>query len=127
MVKDEMQQVREEVPDPLSQWTVVLLSRVVERMRESFESRVAHLELRSKHYGVLLLLREGPLTQAEIGRGVRVDRTTMVSLVDELERLGLVERARHAEDRRAHAVTLTSKGREVEREASRGRNRGRVL
>ncbi len=87
-------------------------------MRERFESRVAHLGLRSKHYGVLLLLREGARSQAEIGRGARVDRTTMVALIDELERLGLVERARHAEDRRAHAVTLTARGRQVEREAS---------
>jgi DNA-binding MarR family transcriptional regulator len=106
---------------PLSpaMWTVSLMGRVVDRMRLDFESRVSHLGLRSKQYSVLLQLRSGPLSQADIGRCARVDRTTMVALVDELEALGLVERARHAEDRRAHAVTLTERGRAVECEAAR--------
>ena len=118
MLNDEPEPRCEELPSVLSQWTVSLLSRVAERMRESFESRVSHLGLRSKHYAVLLLLRDGARTQAEIGRQTRVDRSTMVALIDELEALGLVERARHAEDRRAHAVTLTDKGHRAEREAS---------
>ncbi len=82
-------------------------------MRERFEARIADLGLRSKHYGALVLLQGGPLTQVEIGRALWVDRTTMVAIVDDLTRLGLVERARHPEDRRAHAVTLTVQGFEI--------------
>lgn len=118
MAGDEKECVGGELPCALPQWTVSLLSRVADLLRERFESRVPHLGLRSKHYSVLLLLRGGPLSQAQIGRCARVDRSSMVALIDELEALGLVERARHAEDRRAHAVTLTDKGRRVEREAS---------
>jgi DNA-binding MarR family transcriptional regulator len=106
------------LPPALSRWTATLLSRAAQKMRESFESRVAHLGLRSKHYGVLALLEDGPQTQVEIGRGLWVDRTTMVLLIDDLERQGLVGRERHPGDRRAYAVTLTAAGREVLREAT---------
>ena len=98
------------IPPELARWTGTLLSRAAQGLRERFESRVAALGLRSKHYGALILLQNGPLTQTEIGRSLWVDRTTMVALIDDLTQLGLVERARHPEDRRAHAVTLTAPG-----------------
>ena len=101
------------LPPSLARWTASVLSRVAQQMRERFETRVAHLGLRNKHYGVLIVLQDGPLTQTEISRSVAVDRTSMVGLIDELDRLGLVERARHPQDRRAHAVTLTEQGREA--------------
>lgn len=109
---------RASLPPALSRLTATLLSRSAQKMRELFECRIAHLGLRSKHYGVLVLLQEEPLTQVEIGRGLWVDRTTMVSLIDELEHLGLVERGRHPADRRAYAVTLTELGRRVLEEAT---------
>jgi DNA-binding MarR family transcriptional regulator len=102
-----------EIPPELGRWTATLLSRAAQQMRERFEGRIAPLGLKSKHYGTLILLQNGPLTQVEIGRSLWVDRTTMVGLVDDLMRLGLVERAPHPEDRRAYAVTLTAQGTEV--------------
>ncbi|RYG75529.1 MarR family transcriptional regulator [bacterium] len=110
---------RGEIPPALGQWTATLLSRAAQQMREGFEERIAELGLKSKHYGTLILLKDGPLTQVEIGRSLWVDRTTMVGLVDDLMRLGLVDRAPHPEDRRAHAVTLTSQGQEVLEEATK--------
>ncbi len=107
------------IPPVLGRWTATLLSRVAQRMRDRFESQVAELGLRSKHYGVLILLQDEPLTQIEIARSLEVDRTTMVSLVDDLARLELVERALHPDDRRAYAVTLTAKGRDVLQLATR--------
>ncbi|PQV63530.1 DNA-binding transcriptional regulator, MarR family [Abditibacterium utsteinense] len=101
------------IPPVLSRWTATLLSRAAQKMREGFEARVSDLGLRSKHYGALVLLQNGPLTQVEISRSLWVDRTTMVALIDDLTRLELVQRQRHPEDRRAHAVTLTPKGFEV--------------
>jgi len=107
------------IPPALGKWTATLLSRAAQRLRDRFEERVADLGLRSKQYGVLILLQDGPLTQIEIARSLEVDRTTMVSLIDDLVRLELVERALHPEDRRAHAVTLTAKGREILEVATR--------
>ena len=37
----------------------------------------------------------------------------MVTIIDDLERQGLVQRLRHPDDRRAFAVTLTNKAREL--------------
>lgn len=102
-----------ELHPALARWTAPLLRRVSLKMGERFECRVSQLGLRSKHYGVLLLLKDGPLTQVEIGRWLWIDRTTMVALVDDLVRLALVERGRHPEDRRCHAVSLTEHGRRI--------------
>lgn len=57
-------------------------------------------------------------TQRAIGTAMGIDPSTMVSLVDELQRKGLASRLRHPNDRRAHAVTITAKGR---RALERGR------
>ena len=42
---------------------------------------------------------------------IGVNATRMVFLVDELEKLGLVERRRNPADRRSHALYLTDQGR----------------
>ena len=101
------------VPPALAEWTAPLLSRAALRIRARFEEKLAPLGLRAKHFGMLMLLENGPRSQVEIGRDLLVDRTTMVALVDELVALGLVERGRDPQDRRAHAVTITAQGREV--------------
>ena len=72
-------------------------------------------------FGLLNLLgaREGA-NQQELGSAMGIDPSTMVSLIDELERAGLAKRQPHPTDRRARAVVLTAKGRRV-------RQRGRQV
>ena len=63
------------------------------------------------------------LSQQAIGEALRIDRTTMVALVDDLEQLGLVRRERNPADRRAYTIRLTSEGADLQRraeEAGRG-------
>jgi DNA-binding MarR family transcriptional regulator len=50
------------------------------------------------------------MAQQRVSETLRVDRTTIVALVDELERKGFVERKRDPGDRRAYAVEITPKG-----------------
>ncbi len=50
-------------------------------------------------------------TQREIGIAMGIDPSTMVSLVDGLQGAGFATRRPHPNDRRAHAVTITSGGR----------------
>jgi DNA-binding MarR family transcriptional regulator len=52
-----------------------------------------------------------PQSQQEVARRLAVDRTTMVALIDELERKGLVDRRQAPGDRRKNVVTLTAVGR----------------
>jgi DNA-binding MarR family transcriptional regulator len=52
-----------------------------------------------------------PLSQADVALRLGVDRTTMVLLIDDLERKGLVQRRRDPDDRRKNVVQLTERGR----------------
>jgi DNA-binding MarR family transcriptional regulator len=57
-----------------------------------------------------LRAREGAIQQ-QIGSAMGIDPSTMVSLVDQLERDGLAKRRPHPQDRRAREVLITPKGR----------------
>ena len=64
--------------------------------------------------------REGErdsLSQQAIGERLRIDRTTMVSLIDDLERAGYVKRDRNPGDRRAYVITLTPAGKRAQARA----------
>jgi len=54
--------------------------------------------------------REGAIQQ-ELGHVMSIDPSTMVSLIDQLERAGLAKRRTHPKDRRAREVSITPKGR----------------
>ena len=56
--------------------------------------------------------REGAIQQ-ELGATLGIDRSTMVSLIDQLEDAGLAKRRTSATDRRAREVAITPKGRRV--------------
>jgi len=58
-------------------------------------------------------------TQKALGDALRIDRTTMVALIDDLESRGLVVRERHPADRRAFLVRGTDAGRELKEAAVR--------
>ncbi|MCW2907175.1 MAG: MarR family transcriptional regulator [Actinomycetia bacterium] len=77
-----------------------------------FGERLAPLGLEQRHAGMLIRLaaNEGRSQQA-IAEMIGVNATRMVFLVDELEKLGLVERRRNPADRRSHALYLTDQGR----------------
>jgi DNA-binding MarR family transcriptional regulator len=53
------------------------------------------------------------MTQHALGQCVGIDPSSMVATIDELEAKGLVERRRHPNDRRAHALHLTTKGKQT--------------
>ncbi len=56
--------------------------------------------------------REGAIQQ-ELGSVLGIDRSTMVSLIDQLESAGLAKRRPSATDRRAREVAITPKGRRL--------------
>ena len=56
--------------------------------------------------------REGAIQQ-ELGSALGIDRSTMVSLIDQLESAGLAKRRPSATDRRAREIATTPKGRRL--------------
>jgi DNA-binding MarR family transcriptional regulator len=67
--------------------------------------------LRPRHLIALTLLRDhGAGTQQALAAAVRIDRTNLVGLLNELETDGLITRRRSVDDRRRHIVELTEEG-----------------
>jgi DNA-binding MarR family transcriptional regulator len=62
--------------------------------------------------------REGAIQQ-ELGSAMGIDRSTMVSLIDQLESAGLAKRRPSATDRRAREIAITTNGRRLLQRARR--------
>ena len=60
-----------------------------------------------------------PLTMGQLAARLHTDRPYASTVVDDLERHGLVLRARHPDDRRVRIVTPTGEGRRVAQRAER--------
>jgi len=70
--------------------------------------------------GVLRVIVEGEArSQQEVAAVLGVDRTSMVALLDTLEREGIVARHPSEQDRRRNVIELTEAGRKVFTEAER--------
>jgi DNA-binding MarR family transcriptional regulator len=99
------------LPDFIASTTIPLLSKANDLFNAILESAVEPFGLRSKDFIVLTAIESmGPQSQQQLARTHGIDRTTMVSVVDGLERLGLVQRARNPDDRRKYAIGLTTEG-----------------
>lgn len=84
-------------------------------LRENGVMRAAGLT--ESQFGALeALLHLGPLCQHELAGKVLKSAGNMTTVVDNLERRGLVERRRDGEDRRVVTVQLTDSGRDLVRE-----------
>jgi DNA-binding MarR family transcriptional regulator len=87
--------------------------------QQSASERLARLGLNVRMCGVLNLLRDqGPMSQQAIGEQLSIDRTTMVEIVDELAKQGIVRREPSPRDRRSYAVTLTASGKAKQKRAA---------
>ena len=70
-------------------------------------------ELTPGRAGIMLLIEVNPgVTQGRLAEAVRLDRSTMVGVVDSLEERGLIER-RRGTDRRTNGLWLTPAGRSL--------------
>ncbi|GGK90831.1 hypothetical protein Sme01_52920 [Sphaerisporangium melleum] len=99
------------LPDFSAGSTGILLGKAGDLFDELLETAVEPFGLRAKDVVVLTAIDAmGPQSQQQLARGHGIDRTTMVSVVDGLERLGLVQRARNPDDRRKYAIGLTVEG-----------------
>lgn len=67
--------------------------------------------LQMRDYIILgALTMTADLTQAELGKAVGLDKTTLTSQLDRLERNGLIERHSHPRDRRLRIPVITRNG-----------------
>jgi DNA-binding MarR family transcriptional regulator len=91
-----------------------LLGKLAQESNDLTQRHLAEMGIKSRHYGVLAVLdSNGPLSQQAVGELLRIDRTTMVAIVDELERWGFATRQADPRDRRAYRLELTPAGRQT--------------
>ena len=92
-----------------------LLSKAYQRGWAIMREEIEPYDLTPPQFGLLafLWLQDG-LTQVELSEKGQIDRTTIGGLVDRLEKIGLVERRQHPQDRRAYKIHLTERGRDLE-------------
>lgn len=83
------------------------------------DEALAPMSLSAKQWRALVTIKSGAISQRELTGSTGIDRTTMVSVLDELEDRGLVQRTRAAEDRRRYVLTLTASGRSTLQKAQR--------
>jgi DNA-binding MarR family transcriptional regulator len=94
--------------------------KIANFLREELDTALEPLGMKVNHYNVLSVLTyKGAMSQQGVGTKLRIDRATMVAVVDDLERLGLVERRRNATDRRVYDLTVTDAGRKAVKGAER--------
>src|ERR687895_2801260 len=101
-----------------------LLGRAHEAHRAATAEALGRFCLSPKGFGALAVLEEeGPLSQHRLAERQGIDRTTMVAVIDELERAGAVERRRDPRDRRAYSLQATPRGRRVLKRAAEATRR----
>ncbi len=79
------------------------------RGRATGSEVLSHTHLRA----MFLLLREGEATAGALARAAHLNPASVTAMVDQLQERGLVERRRHAGDRRVCLVALTRPGQEL--------------
>ncbi|MYS94214.1 MULTISPECIES: MarR family winged helix-turn-helix transcriptional regulator [Streptomyces] len=88
-----------------------LLGRAAARGRALVAAALAEQDMRMWHHVVLSAVRDlGPVAQADLGRGVRLDPKDLVGILNDLQAAGLVVREPDPKDRRKNAVSLTEEG-----------------
>ena len=91
-----------------------LLHRAAQRMRHATGAQAQRHGLRLRDYIILTALDLGAgLTQGELGTTLGLDKTTLTSQLDRLERLGLLVRRADPRDRRTRIPEITAAGRAV--------------
>jgi DNA-binding MarR family transcriptional regulator len=110
------------LPESLHRRLGAVLAWASQNAQEVADRALEPLGLTVRHFGILTFLRhesesDRRLSQQAVGERLRIDRTTMVSLIDELERAGYVKRERNPGDRRAYVLMLTAAGKKAQTRA----------
>jgi MarR family transcriptional regulator for hemolysin len=96
-----------------------LLNMAGHALSNRLAAALADVDLTPRMQCVLVHALEQERTQIQLAALSDLDKTTMVSTVDELEKRGFAERRPAATDRRARIVAVTDKGRLAAEEGQR--------
>jgi DNA-binding MarR family transcriptional regulator len=87
------------------------LRRAQSAVFQDFAASIDGANVTPGQFGVLALIAANAgLSQTRLADILGIDRSTLVAVIDKLERQGLVERAARPNDRRSHALKLSRQG-----------------
>lgn len=115
-----MEEQPELVEACLEKWDLNwLLHRATQRVGAAYADEIAKFGISLRGQLVLgaLANEEAQRTQLKLGAMLGLDKTTLTSELDKLERIGLVMRVPDPSDRRVRTPMITDKGRELQKEA----------
>ncbi|MFB9310568.1 DNA-binding MarR family transcriptional regulator [Agromyces hippuratus] len=95
----------------------LLLHQVYTLATHRLNDALRPMDLASRHVTVMFLIRDGVQTQRDLVARLNTDKTGMVRVIDDLERLGYVTRTPSTLDRRVTILALTSDGEDALRTA----------
>lgn len=97
---------------PVRRRLPLLLRRAWYGLNQAFRRRIAHLDITPDQFTVMrtLLENEG-IRQRELSEIMSSDPNTVASLLERMEKAGLIHREEHQRDRRAHQLALLPMGR----------------
>ncbi len=89
----------------------ILLRHAWYGLNQAFRRRIAHLGITPDQFTVMRTLLEfAGITQSELTEQMSSDPNTVASLLERMEKSGLLERRAHEKDRRAHRLYLKAEG-----------------
>jgi DNA-binding MarR family transcriptional regulator len=91
----------------------MLLNQAAYAVTVRLGAALAEIDVSFKTYCVLKKGVEGDFTQAQLAERAWMDKTTMVNVLDDMERSGLASRTMSPTDRRVRIVAITAKGRSL--------------
>src|SRR5678815_182961 len=98
-----------------------LVARIARRMRQAVDSEMRLIGLTEATWRPLMYLRTlgDGVRQKELATALSIEGPSLVRVLDNLERRGLIERREDESDRRARGIHLTRAGRELAVRAAR--------
>lgn len=118
------------IPSILADSPGFLLNRAARIIRDMNTEVLKPTGLSVRDLGLLrVIAADGPLSQQALSEKHKTDRTTMVEVIDGLEKRQLVVRLRNASDRRSYLVTITPRGAKLLAAANKltAREKGKFL
>jgi DNA-binding MarR family transcriptional regulator len=93
------------------------LVRTMHRLQDLHAETSRPLGLTPQQAHLLCVLLAGPQGMTDLSRILSIERSSLTSMVDRLERRSLVARVGHPTDRRAYRIELTDDGRSLAHDA----------
>lgn len=99
------------IPEGLEKTLYYLLERSALLVSGAVNARLNNMNLNSRQFAVLMIISKESANQQALAETIQVNPNAMVQLIDHLEQYGYANRKRDPENRRAHIIYITDKGR----------------